>query len=209
MLENNNQDNLSTEEIVEETQEVSQPVVESVEKTYTQKEMQEKINSVLKKEREKLAHKAEKKESSYEERLTIIEEERRREKEEAELRAELAKEATREVLKDSIKTYISSKVKETHIDRIYKITLSDAGEENSIDKLKEIADIIISEFPGVEKAETPAGTTLNRAATPTPKEVEPKTEEGYYSKSSGIKLNITDEQYKKMSFVQKEDIIKK
>lgn len=209
MLENNNQDNLSTEEIVEETQEVSQPVVEPVEKTYTQKEMQEKINSVLKKEREKLAHKAEKKESSYEERLTIIEEERRREKEEAELRAELAREATKEVLNDSIKTYISSKVKETHVDRIYKITLSDAGEENSIDKLKEIADTIISEFPGVEKAEAPAGATLNRAATPTPKEVEPKAEEGYYSKSSGIKLDITDEQYNKMSFVQKEDIIKK
>lgn len=209
MLENNNQDNLSTEEIVEETQEVSQPVVKTEEKTLSQ----EKLNSILKKERAKAERKTSSTLEELQERIQLLEREKELEKEKAEIAKQIAEDEAKAAVEEAILTYIDSKVKEGFVEKIYKYVKADAGEENSIDKLKEFADAAIEDFPSVKKTKpTMAGTTLSREEVKVPKKkAAAKVEEdntdtsGYYT-TTGYKLDITKDEYDNMSYAQRSGI---
>lgn len=194
----------TVEEKVKET--VSTPEVKAGEKTFTE----EQVNSMLKNQREKERAKAEKAIASNEEltkRLEKIEEERANEKAKAEETAKIAKEIADSSKREGLKSYIDSKVNASNVDSILKLSLLDAKPEDNLETLKAIADKVIEGFPGVEKTSVPAGSTLNKAAeNPVVKEEE--TDTGYYTKA-GTKLDISDEEYSKMSFAQKQVIVKK
>lgn len=169
----------------------------------------EQVESMLKKQRDKSKAKAEEIKATNEElnsRLEKIEAERALEKAEAETRAEIAKELAKTSKENGLKAHLSTKVLEQHVDRFMKLTLLESTEEDTIETLSEKADKLISEFPGVEKApKVAAGATLNKAESKPEEKTKEKEESGYYT-LNGTKLDYTDEQYEKLSYVQKQNI---
>ena len=207
----NNKETTQVGAKAEEKELPATPEVKTEEKTKEEKTFtQEQVNSIVKATLDKEKAKAEKEASSKEElevRLETIEAERAKEREEAELKASIAKETAIAVKHEGLISYIETKVLDSHIDKIMKLTLLDENGNETLDELKAKADETISEFPGVEKPTTAPGTTLNKAAAePNPaKEEEEEKEAGYYT-LGGAKLSYTKEEYDKLSYIQKQEI---
>lgn len=207
MIDNNNDTTIveevietSTPEIISEQQEPKE-----VEKTFTS----EQVASMMKSQRDKERAKAKEAVATNEEltkRLEAIEAERAKEKEELELRTAVAKELADSAKKEGLKTYIESKVLDTHVERFMSLTLLDSNEDEGLDALKAKADALIADFPGVERTpKVAAGSTLNKAEINPVEEKEEIEETGYYT-LNGTKLDYTDAEYQKLSFVQKQSI---
>lgn len=200
-----------SEEEITEKKPLQEDGAKVVEKTTPEVEKkisnQDLINQVAAKVRKEEKEKSEVEKKTLEERLAKIEEERRVEKEQLAIQEKITKQLDNVNKETFLKTEIEKKVNKDFTESIFELV------KVSIDLFKTDKDGILVELdkvlsrmaPGVAKGTSNTSNEITKlAANP-----EVKKLTGEFYTTGGTKLDITLEEYNKMSFPQKESIIKK